>query len=176
MNIIIEQAKSQLLDLSTLKSHLRLEHEHEDEYLKTIIDMATEILENSIKKPILKKKYKYIHYGNEFISSKKILLPIAYVQNVVSVKRLVSENLKEKCPHTIELCGDKTIVITNGSRYPIEIKYIAGITNNLSEISKDLQFAVLQIAKSIYECSEEDILEAKYVKHIIDLHRPVSIN
>ncbi|MDR2666607.1 MAG: head-tail connector protein [Holosporales bacterium] len=176
MNIIIEQAKNRFLDLLTFKSHLRLEHDHEDEYLKAIIDMATEILENSIGKPILKKKYKYIHYSSEFISSKKIQLPAAYVQNVVSVKKIINENLKEKCPYTTEICGNKTCVITNGSRYPIEIKYIAGMTDNSAEISKDLQFAVLQIAKNIYECSEEDILESKYVKHIIDLHRPMSIN
>ncbi|MDR0942313.1 MAG: head-tail connector protein [Holosporales bacterium] len=185
MNTIIEQSKSPALELSVLKAHLRIAHDHEDDYLKTVINMATEILETNIEKPILKKKYRYVHYNDEFVSSRRITLPVREVRGIISVKELppvaaVKEPLpdrkNDKVSYRVLNDNDRTIIVTNGSKRPIEIKYAAGMTGNADKIPKDLQFAILQIAKNIYECSEEDVLESKYIKHIVNSHRTLSIN
>jgi uncharacterized phiE125 gp8 family phage protein len=178
MNIIIEQSKKQALDINILKAHLRIEHDHEDEYLNSIIGMATEILENSIEKPILKKKYRYVCYCNEFTSVWRIPIPVREVREILSVQKLQSRK-KDKPEHikySVEMNYDTTVLITNWSACPLEIRYSAGMTNNPSKIPKCLQFVILQIAKNIYECSEENILESEYVKHIIDANRTLTIS
>jgi uncharacterized phiE125 gp8 family phage protein len=175
MNIIIKKHKNQALSLDTLKAHLRIDHDHEDSYLKTIIDIATEIIENNIEKPILEKTYKYTHYSDELSSSKKILLPTRLVRKVVSVRRIQSNGNSEAFSHTTVTCGDRTVIVTGGSKYPIEIKYTAGLTDNVLEIPDDLVLAILHISKNIYECSEADILESKYIKHIVNAHRPLPV-
>ena len=176
MNIITKQSNKQVLDLQILKDHLRIDHDHEDTYLKEIISMATDILEKNIEKPILIKTYKYVFHNDEFISTRRIPLPMTQVKSVISVQKIISDREKEKIKFTIENNRDKTSIITNGTKYPIEIIYTAGITDKETEIPKDLQFAVLQIAKNIYECSEEDVLESKYIKHIINSNRTLNIN
>jgi uncharacterized phiE125 gp8 family phage protein len=175
MNITIKKHKDQALSLETLKAHLRIDHDHEDSYLKSIIDIATEILENNIEQPILEKTYRYTHYGAESSSSKKIKLPTSLVRKIISVKQITQNNGSEALHYTTQSRGDKTTLITNGSKYPIEIEYTAGLTDNVAEIPDDLKLAILHISKNIYECSEADILESKYVKHIINAHRPLLV-
>ena len=176
MNIIVENTKKSVLSSEILKSHLRIANNIEDDYLNEIISMATDILEKNIEKPILRKKYKYIHSNDKYVSTRRILLPMCFVTSIISVKKVVSSNKRENIDYSVEDIGERTYVITNGTRYPIEIIYTAGITDKPDEIPKDLQFAVLQIAKNIYECSEEDILESKYIKHIVNSNRSLYIN
>ena len=176
MNIIVKQSEKQVLDLNILKQHLRIEHEYEDTYLKEVISMATDILEKNIEKPILVKTYRYTWHNDEYVSTKRIQLPVNHVISIISVQKVINSDLKENIKFAIENIRDKTYIITNGTTFPIEITYTAGMTNTVEEIPKDLQFAILQIAKNIYECSEEDILESKYIKHIINSNRPLHIN
>jgi uncharacterized phiE125 gp8 family phage protein len=176
MNVVIEQSKNLLIDLSILKAHLRIDHEHEDKYLQEILGMATEILEKSIKKSILKKKYKYIFQSNHHISSQEIEIPLQHVRNVLSVKKIITKSNKEKVEFSTKNSNGRTFVLTNYSKYPIEIIYSAGLTDKSEKIPSDLQYAVLQIAKNIYDCSEESILNNCYIKNVIDSYKYLSIN
>lgn len=176
MNLIIKQSDTQVLDLKILKEHLRIDHNHEDTYLKEIIFMATDILEKNIEKPILKKTYRYTFYGDDFVSTRCIPIPVTHVIKVLDVQKIINNKDREKISYSVKNERGKTFVITNGIKFPIEITYTAGITDKQEEIPKDLQFAVLQIAKNIYECSEEDVLESKYIKHIINSNRTLYIN
>ena len=175
MNLIIKQSDTQVLDLKILKEHLRIDHNHEDTYLKEIIFMATDILEKNIEKPILKKTYRYTFYGDDFVSTRCIPIPVTHVIKVLDVQKIINNKDREKISYSVKNERGKTFVITNGIKFPIEITYTAGITDKQEEIPKDLQFAVLQIAKNIYECSEEDVLESKYIKHIINSNRALYI-
>ncbi|NCB25558.1 MAG: hypothetical protein EOM62_08815, partial [Bacteroidia bacterium] len=96
---------------------------HEDEYLKILIETATELLEKNIGLSILKKRYKNL-CENERNDGRASL----QMQPVINV------------------LDDRT--------------YVAGITDKLSEIPHDLQYAVLCIAKNMYECSDENIFES----------------
>lgn len=176
MNIIIKQSDKQILDTKILKEHLRIEHNHEDTYLNEIISMATDILEKNIEKPVLRKTYCYTFYGDKFISTQRIPIPVSPVISIISVQKIINDKKKENINYSIENELGKTWIITNGTKFPVEIVYVAGITDKEEEIPKDLQFAVLQIAKNIYECSEEDVLESKYIKHIINSNRTLYIN
>jgi hypothetical protein len=137
MITIIKKANKLALDIKVLKSHLRIEHEHEDEYLKILIEAATDVLEKAIGISLIKKKYKY--KGPEVET-----LPIQPV---------------------IRICTNK-----NG-----ETTFDAGITDNEEEIPVDLKYAVLQIARNMYECNDEDILKSHYIKHVINNYKQISI-
>jgi hypothetical protein len=137
MITIIKKATKSVLDIKILKSHLRIEHEHEDEYLKVLIEAATDVLEKAIGISILKKKYKYKGPDVE-------IFPIQPVIKIHSTKNN-------------------------------EITFEAGITDDEAEIPIDLKYAILQIAKNMYECNDEDILKSHYIKHVINNYKQISI-
>ncbi len=137
MITIIKNSSTDILDLNILKSHLRIEHEHEDQYLKIIGQLATDVLEKAMGVSILKKKYKYI---GPMVTK----LPIQPV---------------------IKICSQKDN----------ETIFYAGITDSPNGIPSDIKYAILQIAKNIYECNDENILESKYIKHIINNYKQIAI-
>ena len=173
MNIIIENSVTKTIDLSFLKAHLRIEHEHEDEYLNTIIDSASEIVENNTEQSILKKKYRLTTNKSAFSTNRKIEIPIAPVLEVCSVKKITGRSTKEEVLFSIENVRDKMYVIPNKSWTQIEVEYYAGMTEKPEEIPKDIKYAILQIAKNMYECSDENILESQYVKHLIKVYKNI---
>lgn len=134
---MIKKANKLPLDIKVLKSHLRIEHEYEDEYLRILIEAATDVLEKAIGMSILKKKYRYKGPSVE-------TLPIQPI---------------------IKVCSNKNE----------EIIYEAGITDDESEVPIDLKYAILQIAKSMYECNDEDVLKSHYIKHVINNYKQISI-
>lgn len=135
MITIIERASCSIIDIKIFKDHLRIDHSHEDEYLKILIETATELLEKNIGISILKKRYK--NEQNDGRTSFQM-------QPVINV------------------FDDKT--------------YVAGITDKSSETPRDLQYAVLCIAKNMYECSDENIFESSvYLKQIINSYKKISI-
>ncbi|MDR1234133.1 MAG: head-tail connector protein [Holosporales bacterium] len=176
MNIIIEPSKIQILELDALKAHLRIDHEHEDDYLRHIIEIATSILESYIEQPILKKKYRYIAYRDNMSSPRMVELPMRYVDHIISVESKFPICDGRKMDFSIIVESNKTFVVSNTSKYPIEIIYTAGVIDNYDEIPRDLQYVSLQIARSIYICSDEDIFGSAYIKSIIDKYRNISID
>ncbi|MDR0552690.1 MAG: head-tail connector protein [Holosporales bacterium] len=137
MITIVTKPTESVLNIQFLKSHLRIEHDHEDEYLKILIDTATEILEKKICISIIKKKYKY------------------------------------SGPPTKELPFQPVIEICDQTEN--ETYFYAGIADSSANVPADIMYAVLQIAKNMYECNDENILESMYVKHIINSYRKMTI-
>jgi uncharacterized phiE125 gp8 family phage protein len=172
MNIIIEQSKEAALDIQTLKSHLRIEHNHEDAYLDEIIGMATCILEGCIHKPILEKKYKCVFYGGER-RPYKVEIPIGCVNKIVSVKE---EPDGKELQFFVDTEGERTYVLTEPSKSSVEIVYSAGMTCEASKVPKDIKYAILQISKNIYDCCEQNPLESENVKQIINSYRTILLN
>ncbi len=161
-NIILSKDVPIIIDINTLKSHLRIEHDHEDEYLKTIVKMATEIIENQLSMSIFLKEYQLSYYPTACYEQHTFKLPIHNVVEITSVTqndKLISYELQRK---RNEILLSPTLLDV-----PVFIIYKAGISDCLQHIPEELKFAVLQITKSIYDCSEENVLELKYVKSII---------
>lgn len=137
MIITVKKSTIPVLDIKVLKSHLRIEHEYDDDYLKILIEAATDVLEKAIGISIFKAKYRYIGAPIE-------ILP---VQPVVKV------------------CLRKNN----------EIVFYAGITDEAEGVPIDLKYAILQIAKNMYECNDENILNSHYVQHIVKSYKQISV-
>lgn len=167
MNLIIKESNKQVIDLDILKAHLRIAHDHEDIYLTNIINTATGILENNLEFSLLYKTYKYVisNYNVNY----PITLPMKNIKSIESVNDDKNNNISFNTNNKHE------ITINNNSNYStINIKYIAGFTSNIEEIPKDLKLSVLQISKSIYDNSEDYILDSKYIQNVI--HKYKSLN
>ena len=169
MNIIIEKSTKQALELQLLKNHLRIEHHHEDEYLASIIDMSTELLEKNINQSILKKKYQYTLSPHQ--SETKIEMPFDNICEIVSVQ---SDN--KPIQYSATQNNHKTYLIINTTNHPIKIEYYAGIFEENQSIPPDLKYAIIQISKNIYDSCDENILGSQYIKNTINSYRKLSIN
>ncbi|MDR2598609.1 MAG: head-tail connector protein [Holosporales bacterium] len=176
MNFIIEPSKSQIIELAELKGHLRIEHDYEDDYLNKNIEMATSILENYIERPILKKKYKYLVYCDDKERPCKIELPVRNVELILSVKRKLPNGNRKRISFSIDMDRDRTFILISETQYPVEIKYIAGLIERPQDVPGELRYAALQIAKNIYSCNDEDILDSNSIRNVVDKYRRVTIN
>lgn len=137
MIIILKKAVTSVLDIKTLKAHLRIDHDYEDDYLNILANAATDILEKAIGISIMKKKYKYIGDSVD---------PLP-VQPVIKIN----------------------------SRKNREIIFTAGIADEAEAIPIDLKYAVLQIAKNMYECNDDNILNSHYIQHIINSYKQITV-
>ena len=170
-NLISRPAKQSIIDLSILKSHLRIEHNHEDKYLQNIIDMATEILENKLSESLLEKVYKFTCLPDQLNENHMIELPLNHITKIIKI----TDSDGKSVPFEFKQIKNKNVVHVAYTNKQIEIQYKAGITNNVDEIPKDIQFAILQIAKNIYECGDDDILETKYIQDVIQAHKNLQL-
>lgn len=144
-NLIIKSPTNLAISINQLKAHLRIMHNYDDEYLKNIVNMATNILENKISDSILTKTYKYTFD----MLSNIVKLPIRSINEIISVTsngNSVPFKIKDKG----ELLLDN--VVNN-----INVIYTAGITNDPKYIPLDLQYAILEISKNIYEQNVNDL-------------------
>ena len=165
INLIVKNSENQIINLDILKSHLRIADNNEDEYLRTIIDSATDILENNLELSMLYKTYKCVIH--DYSINYPITLPIRNIRTVYKVfdsenNELIFDN--NKCKITIN---------NNINNLPINIQYIAGFTNNIEEIPKDLKLSVLQISKNIYDNNEDYIIDSKYIQTVINKYKQV---
>ena len=169
-NLIIKSPQQTIISMSLLKYHLRIAHDLEDTYLSNIINIATEILENELNESFLIKTFKYTHFND--VKSNNIKIPINNIQSIISVK-MAPKNID--LPYTTILYTNTIMTNITYIDSPIEIIYSAGLTNYVDQIPKNFKLAVLQIAKSIYENSEENILESKFIKNLIQSHKSLHL-
>ncbi|MDR1289113.1 MAG: head-tail connector protein [Holosporales bacterium] len=176
MNFIIESPKFQIIELAELKWHLRIEHDYEDEYLNKNIEMATSIIESYIERPIIKKKYKYLSHCDDKDRPFRIELPVRDVDLILSVKQKLPNGSRRKVTFSVDTDRDRTFILINEAKYPIEIKYTAGLIERSHDVPGDLRYATLQVAKNIYSCHDEDVLASDCIKDVIDKYKRVTIN
>lgn len=168
INLILKDTNKQVIDLDILKSHLRIANNYEDDYLKDIIKTATGILESNLELSLLYKTYNYViaKYNIDY----PITLPIRNVKSIESISDSKGNDIQ------FDTLNKYEITINNiNNNFPINIKYIAGFTNNIEEIPSDLKLSVLQISKSIYDNSEYCIMESKYMQNVIHKYKQLSL-
>ncbi len=167
INLIIKNSEESVISLDILKSHLRIANSCEDNYLKNIINTATEILENNIELSLLYKTYKCII--NNYNIKCTITLPIKNIKTI--------ENIKDSKNNYIDfnVNNKNELQLSNNNNFPITIEYIAGFTNSIEEIPKDMKLAILQIAKNIYDNNEENILNSNYIQEVINKYKQLNL-
>lgn len=147
-NVILSKNVPMVIGINLLKSHLRICHNHEDEYIKAIIKMATEIVENKTERSLITKEYQLVHYPTKDNILCKIKLPIRNIVNITKVAQGTQSIGYKLDRERNELSLLPTTDI------PIIVHYTAGIADDVSHIPEELKFKVLCVAKNIYDCSD----------------------
>lgn len=176
MNIIIEEAGFKLVDLKTLKAHLRIENDVEDEYLEKIIDMSSDILEAKIGKTIAKKRYRHLYIDDEAVALKKIYLPAQPAIEICSVKEMPPNSSDNELSFSKGTDRKSSYVTIRGSKYPVKIEYYAGVADSREKVPKAVQYAVLKIAESVYEHLAEDPTKFCLVEYALNSYMDVSLS
>ncbi|MDR3031162.1 MAG: phage gp6-like head-tail connector protein [Holosporales bacterium] len=176
MNTIIEMPSFKLVSLEMLKAHLRIENDIEDVYLEKVIDMASDILESKIGKSISKKKYRYIHIDDVLAIMKKIYLPVQPVMEICSVREITPSSPGKELSFSKGTDKKGTYITIRNSKYPVEAQYYAGVANSYEQVPRDVQCAILRIARGIYEHSSEEMPKSEFVEYVLNSYKDISIS
>lgn len=169
-NIILSKDITSVINLNILKAHLRIEHNHEDEYLKTIIKMATKIIEDQLEESLLVKEYLLSYYPDISAQLHKVKLPI---RNTVRIIKVIQNEVP--ISYKLQRNTNEISFVPKSFDSPVSIYYSAGIATDLQHVPDELKFVILQVAKNIYDCSEENILESNYIKNVLQRRRYIRL-
>lgn len=158
-NIILSKNTPMVIGTDLLKSHLRIAHNHEDEYLKAVIGMATGIVETRLAISIIIKEYQLSYYPLTNNTCCKIRLPIRNIINIIDVTQ---GNVR--MDHVLHREHNEISFVPKTCDVPIIINYKAGISDDIQCIPAELKYKILCVAKNIYDCSDDkQIVEHRYV-------------
>lgn len=177
MLVIQEQTNIPIVSVDEFKNHLRILHDDEDKYIERLLFTSTSIIEKNIGKSIVKKLYKQIVRPSMcIISSSKIWLAVGPLIAVKSVAKLISPTLKEEIKNFIlEFTEFDEYIKFQSSLYPIEIIFYAGMCHSEKEVPEDIRYAILQIARNLYEGNDEHVLDIPYIKSILKQHKNLAL-
>lgn len=149
------------VSLAMVKTHLRLNHSDEDEYLIHIIGVAGEILENTMGQSLLEQTWQYLWYnpmdGVPSLRSgtgEVLTIPIPFppIVEIVSIQALFPNNKsKEIKRYQLRQQGRKA-ELTVSCDYPaLQIIYGAGMAKRPPDLPAPLLQALLHMIAHLYE-------------------------
>jgi hypothetical protein len=148
---ILHPAEIDVVSVSEVKAHLRIDHDIEDSYLLNLVQAATDYIENYIKQSLIMRTYIYrTENVNIENGMRKINLPMGPIHEIVSIHGAVTENIFDKIINRYVKC-EGGICIGENFTQPIEIAYRAGLGIYPKHIPAAIKQAILMIVNDIYE-------------------------
>ncbi|MFZ1792018.1 MAG: head-tail connector protein [Anaerolineae bacterium] len=152
------------LSVAALKTHLRIDHADEDEYLAALIDVATQFVEERAWRALLTQTREIAM--DEWPGGREIELPFAPIQSVASVKYITSQGMEViVAPENFALnavCEPGRLVLQRGASWPngelaatggVRVQYVCG-WDEASKIPPSLVHAVRIMCGHLYENRE----------------------
>jgi len=147
--------------LSEVKAHLRLDHAHEDEYLRPLIQASTGFVEEYLGRSLLTQSWRLIWEkekphppqlsvsGNDFSS---VPLPYPPLRAILSVNRLMAKGEKQRIRrHHLEMNHQLPRLIFADVPGPVEIDFETGYGDRPSDIPPVIRQAILMSVADFYE-------------------------
>ncbi len=152
MLTLLQGPEIALVSLEEAKNHLRLDHSYDDNYLLSLIQTATDYVENYLCKSLISKKFRLV--GTPQIRSdglSYLKLPNFPILEIISVKQL-----REKSSQIIDrFCFDQKRahpeICVYGDGAPIEVIYKAGFGDKPIHVPTGIFQAVLIMTGEMYE-------------------------
>jgi uncharacterized phiE125 gp8 family phage protein len=152
MLTLLQGSEIALVSLEEAKNHLRLDHSYDDEYLLSLIQTATDYVENYLKKSVMAKLWKLV--GTPEIRAdglSYLKLPNFPILEIISVKRIHRESSQVIKRYCLEQKKAQPEICIYGDGSPIEVVYRAGYGNQPKHIPPSVFQSVLIIAAEMYE-------------------------
>lgn len=150
---LLKPSEIEVLSLAEVKAHLRLDHTCEDDYLKTLIQAATQSIEHSIEKSLIVKCWQLI-WKPSSIRSSSITIPLLYppLYKVISVKKIISRHYQPLIEnYFLETDFITPRLICPWTSHSIEIIYQSGYGETPKSIPADIRQAILIKIADLYE-------------------------
>lgn len=173
------------ITLMQLKSHLRIEHPEEDDYLNFLIDGATEAIQSYIGQSLLIHVWQQTFSYAQRVSGRLSKLPILPIRiplsfpPLLTIKSVVGTNSNKKSKtinnYTLFYKGDLPVIEVNDPCIKIEVTYETGYGDRPNMIPADIRQAILQLASVFYQkrCAIP-IAEDPVVVSVLQPHRILS--
>ncbi|MCE3230913.1 MAG: hypothetical protein K0R76_1233 [Alphaproteobacteria bacterium] len=172
--------------ISEVKAHLRLEHGHEDAYLRLLIQAATGFIEEYLGRSLLAQSWRLIWQKErpcplqlsttcEDICS--VALPYPPLRAILGVNRLMDTGEKKRIRrHRLELNHQVPKLVFMAVLEPVEIEFETGYGNHSRDIPPLIRQAILRLVADFYENRlSEGISQPMVVGPMLDAYRVVRL-
>jgi uncharacterized phiE125 gp8 family phage protein len=160
---LLKQAPILLIALHELKHHLRIEHTHDDTYLESTIQAATQMVENYIGRSLLSKQWRKIWTCQGASTNGGMeVIPLSFppVVDVESIVHVHSEFQKIQARRYRLIPGEQPTLEVYTTAPHVEITYKAGYGDYPDQVERPLRQAILLCASDLYENRTQYALEA----------------
>ncbi len=160
MLVRLKKADYSSLSLSMVKTHLRLNHSDEDEYLIHAMGVAGEILENYLSQSLLEQTWQYVWHNphekgiSPLHSSEVVTIDLFFppILDILSIQAMLSQKkIKELKRYRLITHGHKTQLVVTGAYPVLQVEYVAGMAKRAADLPAPLVQALLLIIAHLYE-------------------------
>ena len=172
--------------LSEVKAHLRLDHAHEDEYLRSLVQAAVGFVEEYLGRSLLTQVWRLIWekekpYPPQLSMSEgdvsSVFLPYPPLRAILGVNRLMSTG--EKRPirrHRLEMNHQVPKLVFADVPEPVEIEFETGYGDRPTDIPPVIRQAILMSVADFYENRDSGAMSRNaLVREILDTYRIVRL-
>jgi len=149
------------ITLAQVKSHLRVEHADEDEYLSFLIQGATEAVQHHIGRSLMMQTWQKVYYQEQFynnqISKQSVLpsllsLPYPPFVKITQIMGCKKEGMPQEIKHyRVKFRGDLAVVEIDQSFVKVDVIYEAGYGDRPEDIPTDIRQVILQLVGLFYQ-------------------------
>lgn len=176
--------------LSEVKAHLRLDHAHEDEYLRPLIQASVGFVEEYLGRSLLTQVWRLIWekkkayppqlstVGEDFCS---ICLPYPPLRAILSIHRLMSTGEKKPIRrHRLEMNHQIPRLVFADVLEPVEIEFETGYGDRPVDIPPVIRQAILMSVADFYENRDSEravgvLSRNALVREMLDTYRTMRL-
>lgn len=175
----IETADIQVVSLEEVKTHLRLEHPEDDQYLIHLIETATDYIENFLNRSLIIQKYSFINQGTKRSDNLfEIRIPRPNIVNVDSVF-LIRGNAGHFIVKRYQLLDtdiSPKLILNKEENDLVEVIYQAGYGYYPKNIPSSIRHSILEIVADLYENrGTERIERSDFYKNLLKPYRVMEV-
>lgn len=172
--------------LSEVKAHLRLDHAHEDEYLRSLVLAAAGCVEEYLGRSLLTQVWKLIREKEKPCSPRlsmgeadvcSVSLPYPPLRAIVGVNRLMERGEKKPIRrHRLEMNHQVPRLVFADVPEPVEIEFETGYGDWPTDIPPVIRQAILMSVADFYENRDSGTMPRNaLVREILDTYRIVRL-
>lgn len=142
------------VSLTEIKAHLRLDHSHEDDYIKTLIRAMTTLVEEYTNKSLLTQTWQLVHHRKKIEAGSEQIIDLPYgpLQAIVSVQHvLAGQKRKTLRRFSLKTEGQLTCMALNPDYEMVEITYRSGFGDAPHTIPAALRQAIVLGVGEMFE-------------------------
>ncbi len=150
MLTLVESNAIDVITLSEVKAHLRLDTDVEDDLLNNLISAATNLVEEYLGKTLIKKTWRLVDEGVDVDGLLEITLPRGPLLKVLAVQRVLPNDTFMNIRFTVQNHYAKPIIVCRPFDL-VSVLYEAGYGYYPKEVPSPIRQALLTLVSFFYE-------------------------